>query len=819
MKNSLNGTWLLENNELDIKCNGTVPGSMYLDLLTNQLIEDPFYRENEQDALKLSYKDYTYSRNFDVDEQLLSHQKVVLVCEGLDTLSSVYINNHLIAQTNNMHRRYEFDVKDYLVVSQNDIRIEFDAPAKYVEDQHAIKPICKGKDSLQGIYYLRKAHSMFGWDWGPKLPDVGIWRDIYLEGVDEVKVEDIIINQIHYDNKVDLEFIIKNEWIIKRNDFTFEIVLNSPQGKSRVVKGQYTGQEITTTLTIDDPELWWPNNFGEPSLYSVAIRIISPSAVVYQNELKYGLRTIDIKQEPDQWGESFEVVVNGLPIFLMGADFIPEDSILSRRSAEKTGHLLEQCIEANFNCVRVWGGGYYPDDSFYDKCDELGLLVWQDFMFACRLYDLTDEFVDNIKQEFRDNIRRLRHHASLAMWCGNNEIEWGLSDDWLPDTPKNRRDYLRQYHEIIPSVLKEEDPTRFYWPSSPSSKGDFTDPNIDHIGDMHYWGVWHENKPFTDYRNYYPRFMSEFGLQSFPCLKTLESVTIEEDRNIFSPVMENHQKNKSCNGKILHYISENYRYPKDFESLLYVSQLIQAEGIKYGVEHWRRHRGRCMGAIYWQLNDCWQVASWASIDYEGRWKALHYYAKKFFAPVLISAHEEETNVSLHLTNETKEKISGVYSWQFCKLDGTVVSSGKEAIVTDALTATELIDLDFKMYLSNEMERRNYYLSYDFEVDGKVVSENTVVFTKFKTLELKKGTISFELLEYEESYSIIISSDTFSKYVQVDLKYDDFVCSDNFFDLLPNKQKVIEISKNKLLKPLTYEELLSQLKITSLIDSF
>ena len=378
-------------------------------------------------------------------------------------------------------------------------------------------------------------------------------------------------------------------------------------------------------MLIENPRLWWPNGYGEQNLYSVLVRLLKNEEEVDTWEKRIGLRTLTKKTTKDEFGEYFAHEVNGVSFFAMRADYIPEDCILGRCSEMRTRQLLTQCKEANFNVIRVWGGGHYPFDGFWDICDELGLVVWQDFMFACALYDLTEEFEENVRRELIDNIRRIRSHPSLGLWCGNNEMEMFTDTEIWGCTPRQKADYIKLYEYIIPKILKEEDPYTFYWPASPSSGGSFDNPNDENRGDVHYWDVWHGNKPITEYRKFYFRYVSEFGFQSFPSIKTVETFTEKEDRNIFSYVMEKHQRNSTANGKIMNYMEQTFLYPSDFDTLLYASQLLQAEAMRYGVEHFRRNRGRCMGAIVWQLNDCWPVASWSSIDYYGRWKALHYY--------------------------------------------------------------------------------------------------------------------------------------------------------------------------------------------------
>lgn len=811
---SLNGKWLMKEISEQKWTSAEVPGSMYNDLLNVGKMEDPFYRENEYDALKLSYNNYEYATDFEVDSSLLAYEKVFLCCNGLDTIAEITINDKKVGSTNNMHRVYEFDVKNILRSGKNRIHVLFLSPAVYCEKKHEEKSLLERKDSLKGTNYLRKAHCMFGWDWGPKLPDMGIWKDISLKGYNTERIEQVKIHQEHKEGKVSLDIgVIREVW--QKEQSKIQVELKTPDDNIIVKTVATKGKEEHIYFDIENPKLWWPQGYGKQPLYEVQVKVVKDNEVLDSKSLKIGLRTVTVRNEEDQWGRSFTFVINGKELFLMGADYIPEDNILARCSKARTERLLKDCVLANFNCIRVWGGGYYPEDYFYEICDELGLLVWQDLMFACMVYDLNDEFIDNIKREIVDNVRRIRHHASMAIWCGNNEIEWGISDDWIPNDERAREDYVRQFNEIIPSVLREEDSKTFYWPSSPSAKGDFVDPNCDSIGDMHYWGVWHNTEPFTYYRKYFPRFMSEFGLQSFPGIKTVKTFTLQEDRNIFSPVMESHQKNSTCNGKILHYISETYRYPNSFESLLTVSQLIQAEGIKYGVEHWRRNRGRCMGTIYWQLNDCWPVASWSSIDYFGRWKALHYAAKRFYAPILISACEEGTNVELHLTNETLSKAAGNVIWRLRDTKGKIIDEGKKEALVEPLSSKCCVALNFDEILDTVIKKRNTYLEYEFIKDNENVSSGTVLFVKPKHFEFVDPQLMVIVEEEEESFILTITSKAFAKYVSLDLKDMDCVFEDNYFDLSPNVNKKVRVNKNSMSREIDIEELKAQVVLRSL----
>lgn len=818
IEKSLNGIWGLREVTWENFIDAKVPGDVYNDLLNADLMEDPFYRENEWDALELSRNDYEYITSFEVTEELRACEKILLSFSGIDTIAEINLNGKKISNTNNMHREYEFDVKELLWEGENFLRVLLSSPIEYCEKKHNEKPVLERKDSLKGSYYLRKAHCMFGWDWGPRLPDMGIWRDVSLKGYNCGRIEEVYVVQNHHKDMVELDIRVHREaW----TDEAVTIMLEIEAPNGNIISHATSSKEIEEhiKIIIENPMLWWPNGYGEQPLYKLRVELCKEDEILDHKEMKLGLRTVKVKREKDEWGESFTFVVNDVELFLMGADYIPEDNLLGRGSRERTEALLKSCIRANFNCIRVWGGGFYGENYFYDICDELGLLVWQDLMFACMLYDLNEEFSSNIKQELRDNVRRIRHHACLGIWCGNNEIEWGLSDNWIPDDKKAREDYLNQFNVLIPEVLEKEDPNTFYWPSSPSASGDFADPNCDNIGDMHYWGVWHNTEPFTYYRKYYPRFMSEFGLQSFPSIKTVEAFTLPEDRNIFSPVMENHQKNSTCNAKILHYISETYRYPKSFEALLTVSQIIQAEGIKYGVEHFRRNRGRCMGAIYWQLNDCWPVASWSSIDYFGRWKALHYSAKRFYAPILISACEEETKVELHLTNETFKDIEGQVIWRLRDKAGRLIKDETIEVNCSKFSSKLCADLDFADIVDTTLKKRNTYLEFEFVQDGNVVSSGTVLFVKAKHFEFVEPALKVTAEEDEDNISLKITSEAFAKYVMIDFNDLDIILEDNYFDLSPGIIKSVRINKKDLGRQITPKELMDKLYISSLVDTY
>ena len=777
-KLALNGSWSLEIPGIGFgNVSAQVPGSVYHDLLENGLMEDPFYRDNEMKALALMDNDFVYSRSFTVSGELLNSDAVLLRCEGLDTIATLRINGEVVGLANNMHRIWEFDVKKYLHSGENAISVRFASPTKYIKEQYAKSVADGSSDAMVGFPHIRKAHCMFGWDWGPRLPDAGIWRDIMILGVDVARIRDVHVLQQHQENKVTLE--VNTHVTEITGSAPVSVTVTGPCGKTWTAEGE------KAVIEIEEPRLWWPAGFGEQNLYTVSVKLGDLDAW----ERRIGLRTMTVTRKQDEWGESFAHCVNGIDIFAMGADYIPEDNLLPRVNPERTRRLLEDARAANMNCVRIWGGGYYPDDFFYDICDELGLLVWQDFMFACAVYNLTEEFEENITAEFIDNVRRLRHHPSLALWCGNNEMEDFVDKGEWVACHRQKADYIKMYEYIIPKVLKDEDPQAFYWPASPSSGGSFDNPQDPNRGDVHYWMVWHGLLPFTDYRNHLFRYVSEFGFQSFPCMETIESFTEPEDRNVFSYVMEKHQRNASANGRIVSYLSQMYLYPREMSDLVYASQLLQAQAMQYGVEHWRRNRGRCMGAVVWQLNDCWPVASWASIDYYGRWKALHYYEKRFFAPVLISCHEEgilsqNTNVNaepfaleksahLNVSNETLKDFRGTAKWSLRRPDASVIEEGEFPVSCPALSAVWLPKQDFSHYGTHDC----YYSYQLLDENGCEVGQGSVLFCAPKHFKF----VDPQLNAFVDGDEIIVTASAYARSVEI-MAGADVLLEDNYFDM-------------------------------------
>ena len=800
---TLNGTWQLFAGHRSLESvDMQIPGTVLSGLLAAGKIKDPFYRTNEDATRALFWKDYVFTRTFDVDEELLAQQHIVLVCEGLDTLAEISINGTFLAKTDNMHRTWKFQAKKLLHPGKNEIQIVFRSVLRFIEDypyeaHKKINYIPCG--SMKGNQLLRKAHSMFGWDWGPQTIDAGIFRDIYLQGYSHARIEDIRIHQQHTKN-VSVQTSITLSESVPGQKLCVELSEDGADKplQTKLCKTNADGV-AAVDFVIENPKLWWPNDYGDQPLYIVRTTLLDEDGTSLESiTRRIGLRTLTISQEKDEWGNEFAFCVNGVKIFTRGGNYIPDDCLYTRITEKKLDYILESCRRAHFNCVRVWGGGYYPSDAFYDLCDEKGLIVWQDLMYACNVYDVTDAFAENCRQETYDNVRRLRHHASLGLWCGNNEIEsaWDHWGDFQKETPYLRADYIRLFEEVLPKAVQEADGETFYWHSSPSSGGCFDNPDDANRGDTHYWDVWHGQKPFTDYRKYFFRFCSEFGFQSFPCAKTVNSFTLEDDRNIFSRVMESHQKNDAANGKMLYYLSENLRYPKDLTHLLYASQVLQGMAIKYGVDHWRRNRGRCMGTLYWQINDNWPAPSWSSIDYFGRWKALHYMAQKFYAPHAVSMTLEDHRCHVYFSNESFETTEYSLTLSIRDLSGNVLETYETKGNSPAFSAIETAVVDI---CSWEDQKDDVFLEAVIHTKDQKVLKDVETLVPYKYLNLKNPVISTEAEETNDAFILHISSDCFAPFVALDFDDADVIFSDNFFHLTDKTVQDIIVKKEDILQ--------------------
>lgn len=785
----LNGDWQFRQANSTEWLPGIVPGGVHTDLLANSRIPDPFVADNEKRVQWVAESDWVYRYSFNCSGEILTEERIYLVCDGLDTLATVVLNGHELGKTDNMFRRYEWQVKPFLnALDQNILTITFASALKFVASKNAIRELISPYHSLPGGPYIRKAPCQFGWDWGPQLPPTGIWKDIRLEGRSEARFDDVHLRQNHADDQVTIETRITiQRW--GTLPLKVKIRVEAPNGenyeKATSIMGLY---EAMLDVAIAKPLLWWPNGYGEQPLYLVEVSLNSTDPgkerILDQRTYRIGLRTIELRQEEDQWGRSFSFVVNGVKIFAKGSNWIPADSFPNRITDERLEYLLRSATETHQNMLRVWGGGFYEEDRFYDLCDRYGLLIWQEFIFACSIYPLDDpDFVENIHEEASQNIRRLRHHASLALWCGNNEMEEGWVD-WKWDSPEHqdlKTAYDQFFHQTLREWCQTEDPDHSYWPSSPSSNTPFVDANGQRQGDTHYWDVWHGRKPFTAHRDQFPRFMSEFGFQALPPLATIETYADEADWNMTSYIMEQHQKNASGNSLMVGQMLDTFRLPKDFDSLVYLSMVLQAEGIRYGVEHWRRHPDRVGGTLYWQLNDCWPVASWSSLDYFGRWKALHYVARRFYAPLMLSIEDKPPDQAVFFTNDTLEPWEGSVRWSLETLNGEVLTSGEAEVKSAPQAATQVCKLDFSNLIDDDNIRRLVFIA-DLWQGDKFISRQIASFTPVKHLSLDNPAITSHLLEESGRLIAELTSSSLALLVEVSLTGTDVIFSDNYFSL-------------------------------------
>ena len=826
---SLNGIWKMKRTDESRWLDAAVPGCCVGTLFEHSLIPDPFYRENEKPVKACFDYDYEFRRSFTVESALLENDRVKLVFEGLDTLAEVMLNGMLILKADNMHRTWRVDVKNTLHPGENEISILFRSPNRYVAERIARADVnFPAGGSMAGNNYIRKAHSMFGWDWGPQLPNCGIWRNVYIEASSGPRICDLYPVQHHENGCVTVDVQVKLEYVGPADDCSVHALLTAPGGKTYAAKSAIVQAGSDLKILVEDPQLWWPNGLGEHPLYDLTVTLWAGERVLDTRSLRIGLRTIRLCQavDADGQGAEFAFEVNGYKFFATGSNYIPEDSFLSRITPERTRKLVADCAWANYNMIRVWGGGYYPADDFFDACDEYGILVWQDLMFACNVYELDDAFEETTTAEVIDNVRRIRHHACLALWCGNNEIEWGWQE-WFPIlTPSvaRRNDYTVMFEYLYKKLVQKYDPATEYKASSPSSNyqmiGSSTTndhlPNSYHVGDTHYYDVWLHRAPMEDYRKNRFRFLSEFSFQSLPNMKTLRSVTEAEDWDIFSPVMDARQKNDLGNGLILHYLAATYRYPKDFESLIYVTQLMQAYAVPYAIEHMRRNRPYSMGTLYWQLNDVWPAISWSSVDYYGRYKALHYLVRHAYAPFTASILDEGTSMAVYVENETREAKSYRLVCAVKDMHNRILFEEEVSGISQPFTAVCAFSRDFRELVS-AMERAAYF-TYRLYEEDRFLYEDAAFFVKIKHVELPEVMIRTEISETEDAFEISLASDGFAYRVMLDLKEHDAVFSENYF-CLTGAPCTIQVQKKDLSAPLTLREFMDELTIFSLRDSY
>lgn len=797
-----------------------VPGCVHRDLHRAGLIPDPFYGTNELDLQWIEQREWEYRAVFTVPAAWRAEEVVELCADGLDTLATVTLNGTVVARTENMFIAHRWPVRRLLRPGRNELVIRFGRVGDYCRTRRRGHRPRENHDPVGGGTKIRKQQCQFGWDWGPRFVTAGIWRDLRLEAWSGNRLAHVRVAQHHARNgAVTLEFF--PEFARSARGITLEGTVS--------LNGRVVSSIANQQSEIRNPALWWPAGQGAQPLYDLEVIARDPAGrEVGRWSRRIGLRTIALDRHRDRWGESFQFVVNGRPVFAKGANWIPAHSFVAGLGRADYARDLRAAAASNMNMIRVWGGGIYESEDFYDLCDELGLLVWQDFMFACTLYPGDRPFLASVRAEAEHQVRRLQHRACLALWCGNNEIAQLNAD--LLKKPVHRAANEALFHRVLPAAVAAHDGATAYWPTSPwRGDGDNSRPAGEKRGDTHFWDVWHLRKPVQEYERWNFRFLSEFGMQSWSSPATNATFCPPGAGNVFGPVMENHQKNRAGNQIILDYVSRLYRQPRDQDVLLYLSQLNQAHCMQVAVEHCRRTMPRCMGALYWQLNDCWPAASWSSIEFTGRWKALHHAARRFFAPLLVSAQVvgEETatignyrqstvgQVHLHTVSDAPEPVRGWLRWELRHVDGRVIERGRRPVLLRPRTSARQCTLDLARSIARH-GRERLYLRTGLEVGGARVSGETVFLTAPRFMDLPPPATQVRIKPAGKStVRLGFVSPVFQHRFAFDLPGIAHTASDNYFDLYPGERRDVTVT---LAQPVTVARLRRALCWRSLGDS-
>lgn len=809
---NLAGDWQVSQAGKDDWIPATVPGNVFTDLLAVGKIPDPFYRENESAVQWVGHSNWVYQRTFDVPAEVLNNDRVLLRCEGLDTLATITINGRQVGKTDNMFRTWEFDVKPVLTLGKNEIQVQFDSPYPVMDKRDSERHLYEwiGSHEPKGRAYVRKEPCSFGWDWGPCLPGCGIWRDISIETFNRGRIADVLILQHHAENTVSLDVVVNAE-TAGQSGAPFQAVLSvfdaaKPDKPIISRQIQISGGQGRGELNLKHPRLWWPAGMGAQPLYNVRVELLSPEGDPVDSMVKrIGLRELKIVLPEGDSPLHFEV--NRVPFFARGANWIPCDSFTSRITPELLRRYVRDAAAVNMNTLRFWGGGYYEDKALYDACDEAGICVWLDCKFACSAQPAFEkDFMDNVRAEVQDNLRRLRHHPCIAVWCGNNEIGLMVGDKWT-DHSMGRADYDKLFKVLIADQVRELNPQATYVSGSPD------------CGDTHYWAVWHGPKMFDAYRSL-TGFMSEFGYQSFPEPKTIRSFTNEEDRSsVLTPVMKWHQRSGTGdidgNTQMLQMMQHYFNAPKDFDMTLWLSQILQGYGIKIGAEYWRQTMPKSMGCVFWQYNDIWPGMSWSSVDYFGRWKALHYLARKFYSPILVSGLEntDKGAIDLFVTNDLLESHHGTLAWKVTDLAGKTLKHGSLHVQLPSRKSVKVETLN----LADEVARHgaNGILTWlELHAQGQSVSENLIFLALPKEYKLADPQLAASVKDTSKGFEVIVTSKAPALWTWLNLDIADAAYSDNFFHCEPGKaHKILVEPKTHLDKG----DFINQLRVRSLFD--
>jgi len=795
--------WKLENLNSDISVENANPSDVHLTLLKEGIIPDSFYRLNEKEVQWVGQEDWIYTCKFFIDSSLIQNQTATIVFEGLDTYAYVFLNDSLILRTDNMFVKWETEINSILKLGDNSLRLVFKNPIE-INEQKAKKLNYKLPDDRG---FTRKAAYQFGWDWGPKIVTMGIWKDARIKFEKDISIEDLFIEQKYVkEDKAEIEIKVKVKVETEvENGLSLKVEIEGLKSLRKEINLVNGKNSFSFPIEIKKPKLWWPNGLGAQNLYEIKVSILDGEKVLDEKHIKTGLRSGEVVQEKDSIGKSFYFRVNGQNVFAKGANYIPNDNFLARVTKEDYEKLLNTAVKSNFNMLRVWGGGIYENDEFYELCDEKGIMLWQDFMFAGNMYPDDSGFLKSIELEATQNVKRLRNHPSIVLWCGNNEISeawhnwgWQKTYGWSEqDSTELWNNYLNIFEKMLPDIVQKYSPGTFYWPSSPSN-GWGTEKGYKE-GDVHYWGVWWGKEPFEKYEEKIGRFNSEYGFQGMPDLKSIKSFAIPSDLDINSEVMKLHQKHPFGWENILEYLERDYPNPENFKQLIYLSQLMQAEGIKTAIEAHRRAKPFCMGTLYWQLNDCWPVTSWSSVDYYGRWKALQYFVKKAYDKYLVSFEENENGLDVFFVSDDTSAFEAVVNWKLIDFNGENIFDGEHEISIDKNSSTVI-----KIFNGSELQKweplDNKILIVEVFNSKEKLASAVKIFTKAKNLKLHTDKPEFEVSKTKDGYLLSFKSATLIKGLQISCSKDGFF-SDNYFDLLPGKSKIVffETKSNSIVK--------------------
>ena len=813
----------------------TVPGVVHTDLLQNKIIEDPFFRLNERGLQWIDKEDWVYETCFTLAAGMMRKENMELVFEGLDTYADVYLNDECILKADNMFRRWSIPIRQYIREENNILKVYFHSPIKIdVPKWDALPyqyPASNDQSENGGLFnkkisiFARKAGYHYGWDWGPRLVTSGIWRPVYIRAWSDLRINDVFIEQKEVG--AGRAVIAGHVELDADKDMNGVLVTITDEVTGRVL-GEWQADlkrgtnRVTVDFVLHKPKLWWSNGLGEPFLYRFRTDIIAGGELLDSKTERVGIRSLKVVHQPDKDGHTFYIELNGRPVFAKGANYIPSDNFLPRVTPENYKKTILDAAGVNMNMLRVWGGGIYENDVFYDLCDEYGIMIWQDFMFACSMYPAEGALLDNIHQEAVDNVKRLRNHACIALWCGNNECQdawlgWG----WKREIERQNKEYAdkiwaqyrQQYHVTLPGVVREYAPGTFYWPSSPFAFEGEMSGTTD--GDRHYWSVWHGKAPISDYDSEKSRFFSEYGFQSFPEFESVKRYApYPEDWDIRSEVMMSHQRGGDhANGLIETYLLNEYKKPRDFRAFLYMNHVLQGDAIKTAIESHRRQMPYNMGTLFWQHNDCWPVASWASRDYYGRWKAQHYYVRKAYDDILISPVVEGDDLKVYAVSDRLENTSGRLQLQVCQFDGTVVHHWDKSVGISGNDSRVCFSAPLAKLLEGA-DRGTVYVRVDYTDKSGRVYHNNYCLGKQKDMDYPKVDLQTEVRSIEGGYEVTVSADKFARAVCLSVADNESVYSDNYFDVQPKSSVQVQVRTR-----LSAEAFNGSLRLTCLNNEF